>query len=298
MARTEAMLTSVGARRTTSAGLSGDAFEVALFEFVCDIDLTAGVAEIDATPIPHATLRAQATPPQRRRPSWRLLVPALTSGVAAVAIGLILLVAGSSPVKEPALTATAESQQLLTHADMLLTAAQSAAATERTKLVTEAKADLTHVTRLLPLAPPAARPEIRAQLQDLNQRMAPLSPTQRPRPTANDGDGARSGQVAPQRTGGGATTTDSSSDAGATTPDRQQPPLRRPPGDNTTTTQSTTGGPRPPATGDTSAGTTTTSGTGPAPQPRPTSGSVAPPPDGSTYSGTYQQPPRAPQPRP
>ncbi|MGN6475292.1 MAG: hypothetical protein ACTHK4_16805 [Mycobacteriales bacterium] len=119
MANTEAMLTAVGARRPAPAP-AADGFEAALLDYVCDIDLTSQIAVVDATPIPIAALRAQAVTPPKRRLSWRVLVPATSSGIAAVAVVVAMAIGGSSTAPGPKLSATAESEQLLTHAGALL----------------------------------------------------------------------------------------------------------------------------------------------------------------------------------
>jgi hypothetical protein len=220
MARSEALLAAVGARRVPSGA---DPFDTALFDFVCDLDQLVGVAEIDSRPIPVAALQSRPRPV--RRPSRWVLLPAMSGGIAAFVVLLALLLTGSATTSgAPALTATAESKQLLTHAGLLLTAAQSAAGDARTRLVTEAKADLKHVRRLLPLAPPPAQPAIRTQLQQLTERVAPMAPpphhstaaVSRGEPAAGPGSPAAEGPV----------TAPASNGQGPDGPTRQRPPRR------------------------------------------------------------------------
>jgi hypothetical protein len=273
-----------------------DAFDAALFDFVCDLDLTARVAEMDATPIPHAALRAQATPARRRRSSLRVLIPA-TSGAAAIAIGLtLLLVGGPSTVDAPALSATAQSRQLLTHADMLLTAASSAAPTDRTKLVAEAKADLTHVSRLLPYAVPQSRPGIREELRLLDERVQPLAKMRVERAADNDDeadDAAAPGDTSAPSAGGTAPAAESGDDR-TQAPVEGQPPARRVPAGDAATTESTATS--PPPSGPRQAAGINDGGT--APQPQPTSGTLQSQPDGGVQNTSYQQPPPDGAPRP
>lgn len=225
MAHTDALLNAIGARRSSPTGTSGEAFEAALLDFVCDLDLLGGIAEIDATPIPVAALRSQ--PRRTRRPGWRVLLPATSGGVAALFAMLVLVfVGGPATTSAPALSATAESKQLLSHASLLLTAAQTADGAARTRFVTEAKADLKHVRRLLPLAPPPAQPAIRSQLQQLNERVEPMTPTPA-RSRARAGTGHR---VRPSRSGipaaGGATSAPRTSGDVTAAPTRRPPPPR------------------------------------------------------------------------
>lgn len=287
LARTEALLTAVGARRTTSGGIDG--FEAALFDYACDIDLVTNVAAIDATPIPIASLRAQVAPRRPKRGlSWRVLIPTASTALAAIVTAMALVLAVGSTTTSPAMSATAESQLLLSHADKLLTAAQSATANDRAKLVTEAKADLSHVSELLPLAPATDRRELRARMQLLDNRARPLaSPPPPQRSSAGDtGDQPRGAR--PERGGGTATP-------------QPQTPVRQSPASGTgPTTQS--GPPRSGPSGQTT-GQTSTLPSGPGvqrPPPRQPPGGAAPPPSqpaggsapasGTAYSGTYQQP--------
>ncbi|HWC36365.1 MAG TPA: hypothetical protein VG650_16275 [Mycobacteriales bacterium] len=307
LARTEALLAAVGARHTPAADDLTGGFDAALFDLAVDIDLVAGVADIDAQPVPLAALRAGAR--RRRRPGWRVLVPVAGTGLAALAIVSVLLVTGGSTAGRPALSATAESQQLLTHADLLLTAATAATPAKRTALVAQARADLTHVSRLLPLAPPAARPAIRSQLQLLDRRARPLTP--RPTTTtSNSGsgqprvggdDGRMQGDGAGQSHGTGSSGSSGSGTVGGSingsvsgddeTPVRQRPPVRRPQQDAPAADNAGSGQDavtNPPPSG-TASGQPANSGTRPPPgssQPRPPdtggsgAGQPAPPPSG------------------
>lgn len=303
LAHTEALLAAVGARRAPAAA-SADRLEVALFDFVCDTDLAAGVPAIEAVPVPLTALRAALPAARRTRLTRRLLIPAATSGVAAIAIAISALFAGSSAPTSPALTATAESRQLLSHADTLLTAASHATADDRARLVTEAKADLSHVSRLLPLAAPEARSEIRERMTALDQRAQPLSVSS-PRPTAatrndssSDGAASTDGLSAPQST---SATTDSGTGSGdGTGTPVYRRPISRPPasgsaGDGTVTAA-------PVSSGGTSSGDPTPAGI--APRPRPTTAGGRAPrgsaQDGAPQGMPQQQPPRggAPPPRP
>lgn len=173
LAQTDALLAAVGARQVPSTGLGVSEFDSALFDYVCAVDLAAGVPGTDAAPIPLPALRAEPAPARRRRVTWRVLIPAAATGLAGMVLATFLVL-GDQDRTSPELTATAQSKQLLNHADMLLTAAKSATASERTKLVAEAKADLNHVSRLLPLAVAQARPAIRTRLRQLDERVSPL----------------------------------------------------------------------------------------------------------------------------
>jgi hypothetical protein len=281
MARTDALLTAVGGR-STSTGSIADTFESALLDFVCDLDLAAGIADLETRPLPVAALRLSATPPRKRRFSWQVLIPAMGGGLAAVVATVALLIGGSSASRAPALSATAESKQLLSHADLLLAAAQHATDTERTQLVAEAKADLTHVARLLPLAPPPERPAIRSQLNVLNQRARPLA-----RPPADSGQ-----RGANRRSGGGAVATHQPTAPAQETPQRSAataptypPPQSRPAAGTDARRQ-------PPPSG---ADGSQQSGTRP-PPPSGTTTQGGQPPSGQTqsqpvYGGGNQPPP-------
>ena len=283
MARTDWLLAAVGARRTTSTDMSADGFDAALFDFVCDIDLTAGVREVDATPIPIAALRAQLPTPRRRRLTWQVLVPVASSVAAVAIVATMLLVGGSSHTASPALAATAQSKQLLTHAETLLTAASSAATADRAELVAEAKADLTHVSRLLPLTQPQAQPAIRTQLRLLDRRMKPLAP-QPP---------SRSGSSGGQQT---------------SAPVHRRPPVRQAPPDTIGGGRTTPSRPAPsgsdqtagdpPATGEGAAGRNPpATGEGSAPQQRPGT-DVSPRPQAAGGGAPDQHPPSGGAPRP
>lgn len=290
VARTEVLLTAVGARRTASYG---DAFEAALLDFTCDVDLLAGIAELDAAPIPAAALRVQrkrSGSSAARRPSWRVLVPAMSGGVAALVVAVTLVfVSGSATTGGSALSATAESRQLLGHADMLLTAARTATAAERSRLVTEAKADLTHVSRLLPLAPPPAQPAIRARMQLLNSEVRPLARSgSAERGIRRSGGGSRVSDPGTAETAPPPNGSDGSHETSP--PARERLPIRRPPAgaggqvrtaDEPAATQSAP--PQRPAT--------LSGGTAAAPQ----QGTQYPP---DARSGTGGQPPPVGAPRP
>lgn len=282
LARTDAMLTTVGARRPPN---TGSAFEAALFDFVCDLDLAAGVPDIDRTPIPIAALRAKAAAPRRRRFGWRVLLPTASAGLAALAIAATMVfAAGSSPSNPTALTATAESKQLLTHADMLLTSAEAATATERADLVTEAKADLSHVSRLLPLAPPQSQPEIRQRLQLLDRRVQPLTSRHRKSPRSgaiNPGTGGGSGGTPSSNTAGAASGSDPGADGTAETQHRN-PSLRRPPATDEN------GGRRTGPGGPPRSGTNSGAPSGPTYQAPPRG--AAPPPPANLHSSTVRTP--------
>ncbi|HVT64417.1 MAG TPA: hypothetical protein VHD81_04645 [Mycobacteriales bacterium] len=280
LASTESLLASVGARRPPIAG-SADGFDATLFDFVCDIDLAAGVPAIDAVPIPLSALRATLPTPRSTRLTWRVLIPAAMSGVAAVAIAISAILAGSPTPDSPALTATAESRQLLTHADTLLTAASHAASSDRATLVSEAKADLSHVSRLLPLAAPSARSAIRDRMTALDRRAKPLSAGS-PRPSASaDTVSSGDGETTPVRERAG-----------------QRPPATHADGSDRTGTAAPTN------EGGAASGESPT--TQPAPRPQQTAGTL-PPPSGGGMRGTppqgttQEQPPPpdgAPRPRP
>jgi hypothetical protein len=290
--RTESLLAAVGARR---AGFSADAFDAALLDFVCDVDLTVGLPALEATPLPLAELRA-AMPATRRRVTWRVLVPTMTTGVAVVAVLVTAMLLGPSTPTSPALTATAESNQLLTHADTLLTAARHATAPDRAKLLTEAKADLNHVSRLLPLTAPQSRPEIRERLEALGERAEPLTakPSRAAASDAEDATGTESSGVLGPSHGAGRS---SITEAGAATPP-EQPVHRRSErrhgaqqpgsGEGVRADASTSGGEaawREPTTSQ------------PAPVP-PTSDTRHPPLDGTAQDTTPQQPPPGAEPLP
>ncbi|HEX3708240.1 MAG TPA: hypothetical protein VHV76_16565 [Mycobacteriales bacterium] len=244
LAETEALLTRVGARgTTTSAFLEADPFSTALLDYACDIDRTAGIAAVDAIPVASELLRLTPVDGHPRRPTWRVMLPALSGSLAAVVVVLTLLLGRTStaPVM-PSLSVTAESQQLLRHANTLLAAAASAAPAQRTRLVTEAKADLTHVTRLLPLAPPPARSGLRQRLHALNRQMRPLAPPPQRATSGGAATGSRSGSGGGSGDGDNDSRTSTGSGAGTGTPLRQQPPRRRPPAQGVDTTSSTVSG--------------------------------------------------------
>lgn len=219
LADTERLLTAVGLRRTSTGEVS-DGFEVALFDYVRRIDQVAGIADIEATPIPIAALRTPAAKRPLRRFGWGVLIPATSGALATIALAVTLVVAGStskaptaaptsSPTlsTEPTLSAVAQSRQLLDHADRLLTVAKAAAPARRTKLVAEVRADLSHVARLVPLAPPHARSRLRTQMKTLDRRVKPLAPPPPAPPPARPSDDAQS-------TAAGRPTTGSHSTAG------------------------------------------------------------------------------------
>jgi hypothetical protein len=175
LAHTDALLTSVGAREAGSIG--GDAFATALLDFAYDVDLTVGIADLDTQPIPVEQLRLTAAPVRPRRVTWRVLVPATGTALAAIVVAATVLIGRANPVVvSPSATATAESHQLLEHANTLIADATKAAPAVRKRLVSEARADLVHVTHLLPLAPPEQRPALRKQLNSLEQRVVPPPP--------------------------------------------------------------------------------------------------------------------------
>jgi hypothetical protein len=181
LAETDAMLSRVGGRSTGAAApsLDGDSFESALLDFTCEVDVLAGVPALDATPVATDLLRlAPASRRKRRQLSWRMGVPAMGAGLVALAVAVTLLVTGTPPsTTTPSLSAAAESTQLLRHADTLITAATGAVPAKRAVLVREAKADLRHVGRLLPLTPPQTRSSLRAQLHVLRHRMPTATPS-------------------------------------------------------------------------------------------------------------------------
>lgn len=303
LTRTESLLAAVGARRTPAVGVPGDAFEAALFDLVCDVDLTIGLPALEATPVPLTELRT-AQPIRRRRQLFSWLIPAATSGVAVVVIAITAVFVDPAIPTSPALAAAAESRQLLTHADSLLTAASHAAVKERAKLVTEARADLSHVSQLLPLAAPQTRSEIRERMEALDQRAKPL--TAKPTRTTGVEDAGPTDDPSGEADAplGGSDSADASESSAGTAggsggqnPPRRHRPGRRPPAPDADGGQRTDGS--PPATDGRS---TSTEGitTQPAPRPQPTSGTRPPPPDGTTQQGTNQQSPSggAPQPRP
>ena len=232
LAETESMLAAVGARRTTLP-IEADPFAAALLDFACDLDLYAGVAATDAAPVPAELLRLDVPRSRKSRISWKVLIPATSGAMAALVVMLTLLLSGS-PGTTPTsgLSATAESRRLLSHADTLLRAAATAESGERASLIREARADLHHVTRLLPLAPPAARPAIRQRLRSLNDRARPFagSGSGGKTPVGNTGNRAGSGSGGDPQTDPGqhqpqgeSATASGASEATATTP----PPPRR-----------------------------------------------------------------------
>jgi hypothetical protein len=289
MARTESLLAAVGARLTPAASFSADALDTALFDFVCDVDLVAGLSAIDAKPISVAVLRAASPPARRRRMTWRVLIPTATSGIAATAIAITTFVVGSSSSTSPAVAASAESRQLLTHADTLLTAASHAAAADRADLVTEAQADLSHVSRLLPLADPESRPEIRDRMAALDERAEPLA-AKPPRRTASANNGTTGRNTSPtganRLPNGGATggAGSGSRNGDGTDPPVRERPVRRTVAFNTDAGARTTA---PATDGGAVSGEPTTNQ--PAPRSQPISGTQQSPLDATTA----QQPPPA-----
>ena len=267
MAETDAMLTRVGARRaaTTSTFVDADPMSAALLDFVCDIDLVAGIAAVDATPVAAELLRLNPVRRRARRLTWRVVIPAMSGSLAALVVALAILLVRTSSTPAPSLSATAESRQLLSHADNLLTAAAAATApADRTRLVREARADLRHVSHLLPLAPPPDRSGIRRRLHALDHRVAPLAPP------------------AHQSSSTGTDTT------GAGTPPHRHSPVRRPPAPDTNSGRSTQ------TSGESTGTNTPPDATDPEPATRPTGTGVLP----SQGSGEYPPPPGMGQQRP
>jgi hypothetical protein len=158
------------------------------------------------------------------------------------------------------LTATAESKQLLSHAGMLLTAARAAGSADRSMLVTEAKADLTHVARLLPLAPPRDQPGLRTELQRLNRQVPPMAA-----PAARHDDAAR------HRADATSSGTRYGEGAGATAGGRNAPVADQPPRQRQSTRDSST----PPTGG--------AANRPPTAQPSGTQQGTEPPPSGTPY---------------
>ncbi len=112
LTRTESLLAAVGARRTPAVGVPGDAFEAALFDLVCDVDLTIGLPALEATPVPLTELRT-AQPIRRRRQLFSWLIPAATSGVAVVVIAITAVFVDPAIPTSPALAAAA--RRLVAH---------------------------------------------------------------------------------------------------------------------------------------------------------------------------------------
>ncbi len=210
LANTDALLTAVGSR--DSARFDGDPLADALLDFAYDVDLDYGVGELDAVPIPAELLRLTPAAPSPRRVTWRVLAPAMGTALAAVIVAATVLISRGQVVVSPAATATVESRQLLRHADLLIADASTASPRQRDRLVSEARADLTHVSHLLPLTLAQQRPEIRHQLDTLEQRVAASpagraarqsAPAAAPRP--NLGDRGAGGNGGTGGTGGGGT---------------------------------------------------------------------------------------------
>jgi hypothetical protein len=184
----DALLTAVGGRDGGSIG--SDPFAAALLDFAYDVDLVVGIADLEAQPIPVEQLRLAPAPARRRRPTWSVLIPAMGTALAAIVVAATVLIGRGNPVVvSPTATATVESHQLLRHADELIADATKAAPAARKRLVSEARADLAHVTHLLPLTPNGQRPALRRQLLSLEQQVAPPPP-----PARSSAQGSRSGR--------------------------------------------------------------------------------------------------------
>lgn len=304
LAHTDAMLSAVGARQAGTTSVANDPFASALLDFACDVDLVARVAELDTTPIPTELLRLPPATVKPRRFTWRVLVPAMGTAIAALVVGIAVLVgSGTRTIPSPAETATAESHQLLRHADALLGDASKASAADRERLVSQAEADLSHVSRLLPLTATSDRAAIRQQLQSLEERVRYV-PAQ-PAPSGSGAGSSGSGRVGqPSTSGQGTSGQGGSSQSGTSGPGaetgtvvvpaggvrRPSPPPSGTGTGGTNTTTNGASGTAPTTIGTSGTGTSGTLGG------TPTSGSTTPPPPrpggGPGPSDSYRPPPR------
>lgn len=213
LVHTDALLTAVGAREASAAVVTADSFAAALLDFALDVDLTAGIADIDATAIPVELLRLTPGPAAPRRVTWRIAIPAVSTAVAAIVVGIgVLLGRGTPVIVSPTATAAAESRQLLTHAHSLIAdAGKASTRVERQRLVTEARADLNHVSRLLPLTATGDRPAIRRQLYSLEEQVRPT-----PQQGTTGESRANGSQAGPSDNGSSGSSSNGSGDPGTT----------------------------------------------------------------------------------
>jgi uncharacterized membrane protein YgcG len=240
LAHVDGVLTEVGGRipRDLARDLAPDPVRVALLDFVADIDLT-----IDTMPTASQSFDAQqfdagqyrrslmvemaridepAVVSRRTPLRQRLLIPAMSAATAAVVL-IAVFVAGrgsnDTTVGTPASAASSESQVLLRHASLLLTAASTASEANRIVLVREARSDLQHVSKLLPLIGAPARPTVRLQLRSLERRAKP-KPTTHPSHAAGSTTGSGStptkGSAAGSGSSSGSGTGSSSTGSGST----------------------------------------------------------------------------------
>lgn len=215
---TTAMLSAVGRRERPAGG--GDV-AVALLTWAEDIDTVARPI-VDRAPVPAAT----PAPTRRRLPRprarwWQGGVAALATAAAAV-VGVVL--SDDHPptqarVVSISASAAAESSQLLDHAgDVLHEAASTSSTKTQETLVAQARADLQHVRRLLPLLAPADRSRL-ARVVHLRSRSADhVAQRLRPDAAARPTDSAQR-RPAPQPSASG-TGTGTGLAGGTSTPDR------------------------------------------------------------------------------
>jgi hypothetical protein len=218
LAHADALLTEVGSRipEDLARDLAPDPVRVALLDFVADIDLTIETAPrtdaFDVTSFRAAhqieMQRVDEKPAPRTRLRDRLLLPAMSAATAAVVLIAVFVVGRSTndPVGTPSTAAATESRTLLQHASLLLDAASSAQPSQRTELVREARSDLQHVNRLLPLISAPNRPPVRSKLQSLERQTNDAQSTAKPQSTTSGGTTKPSSSAKAGATGSTATT--------------------------------------------------------------------------------------------